>query len=406
MGKKSGPAAPPPPDPVATANAQAGVNRDTAITQANLNRVDQITPQGSLTYNNKGTWEDGTPRYEQIMTYSPEQQALYEQQNRIAQALGTTAEGGLGRVNDTLGRSFDFSGATPLRNIGGPAPVDLQDSLGNTDFNQTSSAAADAVYKQLASRLDPQYSQLENDTRTRLINSGITENSDAFRREMDNFSRSRTDAYNTAGNTSVLTGLEAQNQGFNQALAAGNFTNNARLSEAGYNRNDEIQSTTFNNDVRQREIEEATYLRNLPLNDIAALLGTGGGVQAPNFGPVSQVGVAAPDLMGATYKNYDAAMQQWQTAQNNRSQGLGSIFGLAGSLGSAAIMASDRRIKHAIKRVGTLANGIATYVFSYIGETARHFGVMAQEVLNVMPEAVGTADNGYMYVDYRKLGLC
>ncbi len=223
MGKKSGPKAPPPPDPVATANAQGRVNRETAITQANLNRIDQVTPQGTLTYNNVGSWEDGTPRYQQTMTYSPEQQKLYEQENRIAQALGGTAETSLGRVNSAMGSEFDFSGATPMANPTQRADINLQKSLGDTNFDATSRAAADAVYKQLASRLDPQFGQIENDMRTRLINSGISENSEAFRREMDNFSRSRTDAYNTAGNQSVLTGLAAQDQGFNQALAAGNL---------------------------------------------------------------------------------------------------------------------------------------------------------------------------------------
>ena len=45
MGKKA-PAAPPPPDPVATAQAQSEFNVGAAETNARLNRVNQITPQG------------------------------------------------------------------------------------------------------------------------------------------------------------------------------------------------------------------------------------------------------------------------------------------------------------------------------------------------------------------------
>ena len=48
MGKGS--SAPPPPDPTVTANAQAAANKDTAITQAQLNMVDQYTPYGSTVY--------------------------------------------------------------------------------------------------------------------------------------------------------------------------------------------------------------------------------------------------------------------------------------------------------------------------------------------------------------------
>lgn len=48
--------APTPPDPVATAQAQGAVNRDTAITQYLLNATDQVTPFGSLTYEPIGNW--------------------------------------------------------------------------------------------------------------------------------------------------------------------------------------------------------------------------------------------------------------------------------------------------------------------------------------------------------------
>jgi len=53
MGKGGGgsPAAPTPPDPVATAQAQGAINRETAVAQARLNRTNEITPLGSRTYN-------------------------------------------------------------------------------------------------------------------------------------------------------------------------------------------------------------------------------------------------------------------------------------------------------------------------------------------------------------------
>jgi len=47
MGK---PKAPPPPDPKATAQAQTGQNIGTAIANANLQMVDQVTPYGTLRY--------------------------------------------------------------------------------------------------------------------------------------------------------------------------------------------------------------------------------------------------------------------------------------------------------------------------------------------------------------------
>ena len=49
-GGKGGSSPPAAPDPVATANAQTASNVATAKEQANLNRINQFTPQGSITY--------------------------------------------------------------------------------------------------------------------------------------------------------------------------------------------------------------------------------------------------------------------------------------------------------------------------------------------------------------------
>ena len=64
-------------------------------------------------------------------------------------------------------------------------------------------------------------------------------------------------------------------------------------------------------------------------------------------------------------------------------------------------MFSDRRLKSNIVRVGTHPLGIGIYEYDIFGERQR--GVMADEVLKVMPEAVMTADNGYMMVNYGML---
>jgi hypothetical protein len=68
--------------------------------------------------------------------------------------------------------------------------------------------------------------------------------------------------------------------------------------------------------------------------------------------------------------------------------------------GSGISMTSDRRLKRNIVRTGTHPLGIGLYEFSYIGRTARHTGVMAQEVLTVRPEAVIIGPGGFYRVDY------
>lgn len=66
---------------------------------------------------------------------------------------------------------------------------------------------------------------------------------------------------------------------------------------------------------------------------------------------------------------------------------------------------SDIALKHDITLLGHLGNGLGYYRFSYIGSDKAYVGVMAQEVENVKPEAVTRASDGYLRVDYEKLGL-
>src|SRR5262245_17319646 len=68
--------APPPADPVATANQAAKMNRRTAVTQYELGATNQVTPYGNLSYRQMGSWADGTPRFEATTALSPNQQRL------------------------------------------------------------------------------------------------------------------------------------------------------------------------------------------------------------------------------------------------------------------------------------------------------------------------------------------
>lgn len=502
MGKKSSPQAPAAPDPAATSAAQIQQNTAAATAQANLNRIDQITPQGQIRYTQNGTNADGTPRYTQTQTYSPEQQRLYEQGNQLSGSLNDLAINNIGRVADTQSQDFNFDNMAPqVTSIGGGLPGlnygagganpvqssigdqgrassmpfgvggQVQNSLdysnltnlpGTSDFGAEGQRMADSVYGQYTSRLDPQFQQSQSDMEAKLAAQGISNNSDAYRREVDNAGRTRNDAYGQAAYQAQQAGASEQSRLFGMAMGArqqgqnevntqGNFANAAQNQNFAqqyqtYNQNNQAQdqnysqamgvadlfnqsqnqqfnqnqsaaaqwnqtqnqafnqqgaNATLQNQGRQQQIAEASYLRNLPLNEIAALMGTAGGVSDPSFQPVSQVGVAAPDYQGQVNSNYQSQMQQYNQQQQARSQMYGSMAGLAGS--AASIFMSDRRLKYDIKRIGKLANGVATYAFKYLGSRAQQFGVMAQDVLRVRPDAVGVASNGYLFVDYGKV---
>src|SRR4249920_1639634 len=62
----SKPDAPQPPDPQATARAQTGTNVGTAIANAWLGNVNQATPDGTLNYNQSGTYDMTDPTSGQV----------------------------------------------------------------------------------------------------------------------------------------------------------------------------------------------------------------------------------------------------------------------------------------------------------------------------------------------------
>jgi hypothetical protein len=94
----------------------------------------------------------------------------------------------------------------------------------------------------------------------------------------------------------------------------------------------------------------------------------------------------------------------YQAAPNPWSQVAGLGIAGAGLYGAM----SDIRTKDNIKAVGRLKNGLTQYEFNYRPEfgdpSIRYRGVMAQEVEQIKPEAVGVLPNGYKYVNYDMIG--
>ena len=79
--------------------------------------------------------------------------------------------------------------------------------------------------------------------------------------------------------------------------------------------------------------------------------------------------------------------------------------------GGQNMMTSDRAAKENIVRVGTHPLGIGLYLFDYKpayreqSGFGRRFGVMADEVEAVLPQAVVMHPDGYKRVDYALLGI-
>jgi polysaccharide export outer membrane protein len=66
---------------------------------------------------------------------------------------------------------------------------------------------------------------------------------------------------------------------------------------------------------------------------------------------------------------------------------------------------SDIRVKRDIVPIGHLANGLGLYRYRYAWDSTLYVGVIAQEVMEVLPAAVTRGRDGYLRVDYRQLGF-
>jgi len=247
---------PPAPDPGVLAAKQAEMNAATAQKQAQMNMVNQNTPQGNLTYKQVGTWEDGTPRYEATQTYSADQQKLYDLSNQTEANLGQIGVDQSKRIGDLLSTPF-----------------------------QIDSARDNKIANMQRGFLDPQWQQQEDRMRTQLINSGVRPGTEAYDRQMRNFSTDRQRAYDQ------------------MYLDAYKTAEGSALTE-----------------------------RNQPINEISALL-SNSQVSNPAYVNTPQTGVAPTDLIGA---NQLALQQGNLAAQYQQQRNMGMMSGLF-SLGSTGI---------------------------------------------------------------------
>ena len=119
-------------------------------------------------------------------------------------------------------------------------------------------------------------------------------------------------------------------------------------------------------------------------------------------------GSAAETLGSSKKKAYQSPGLQVFGRVHLTTQGTG---GNGSDGGGSMTMMSDRLTKHDIIRVGEHPLGMGVYLFRYKPEfreawgCGRQFGVMADEVERVLPEAVSVDRDGYKVVNYAMLGI-
>jgi len=321
-----------------------------------MGNVNQNTPYGSISYTDSsgGVYDPNkAPTFTSTINLTPESQAILDSQMRSEKQLANLGEQQLGRINE--------SAATPFSYAGLPAV------FGEGDTLAAQQKAEDAIY----SRLDPQFARDEEALRSRLINQGIGQGSQAYNTEFDRFNQAKNDARQQA----VLGG-----QQYASALLGDSLTR------------------------RNQGIQEYTTERNAPLNEYNAFT-SGTQIQNPTFQSSGYGGAQSGDLQGAAKTAYDQQMQQYNSkvAQNNATTSAAGSF--LGTAASAAIpfLFSDERLKENIKLVGKTFGGHNVYTYNYKGDDKTQMGVIAQEVIETQPEAVAQHESGFLMVNYGAL---
>jgi hypothetical protein len=189
-------------------------------------------------------------------------------------------------------------------------------------------------------------------------------------------------------------------------MAQQGFQNNQAIqgrSDAVADANFGQQSAIFDaqDNARLRELQTQLALRNQPINEITALM-SGSQVQTPNFGIAQPSQIPTTDFAGIQQQGFNNQQANYQTRMSQYGQMMGGLFGL----GSAAVTASDIRLKADIEPRGQRA-GHNWYRFRYVWDEpgTQREGVMAQEVIQTRPDAVVTHPLGFLMVDYAALGL-
>ncbi len=91
------------------------------------------------------------------------------------------------------------------------------------------------------------------------------------------------------------------------------------------------------------------------------------------------------------------------TGQKSTGSSPSTAGSIASTIGGIASIFSDRRLKHAIEKIGEFADGLGIYIYSYLGSNDRIEGVMADEVAKLRPWALGRKVGSFQAVNYGAL---
>src|SRR3990167_3907022 len=488
---KDAPSPPPAPDYTGAARAQGTANTETAVAQARLGNPNINNPYGSQQVSWSAPNDQGVPTPTINQTLNPQSQQIFDAQQQTRMGLANLGQQGIGTAQRTMGTPFQPSGPGVQTSLGyqgqpqgapdlagyGQAGANVpagQRIAGAQNLSESAQRNIDVSrnpdmpvrpgmtgQQAIMSRLQPQIERERGQLETQLRNQGLVAGGEAYGNSMTLQNQRENDMLAQAALQGIGLDFTANQQGFGQAMAQGQFGNQglgqnqqaalaqqaaqnaaqqqgfgqqfgvqglqnqaigqnqgaalqqqqAQNAAVGQGFNQQLQGGQFGNQAQQQALQQQLYQRNLPLNEITALM-SGSQIQNPQFQQYQGANINPAPM-------FNAAQQQAQYNQGLYGLGVGQYnqgLSTLGQLGSAGMglygamnspwaglsgLFSDRRLKSNIVRTGTHSLGIGIYEYDIFGRRER--GVMAAEVLTVRPEAVMTHPSGYLMVDYGRL---
>lgn len=206
MGKKS--STPAQPDYVAAAKATAQGNLENLRAQLAANRVNQVTPTGTLGYTQSGTDQYGNPTFTATQTLTPAQQGILTSGENVTQGALNAAQGGMGNVQNALAQgSVDMS------------------KLPSYGINPGESYS-DAIMRRLQPQLDAEKEMFDS----KMANQGIAPGTKAYENAARVFQQGQNDKQVAAITGGMNVGLNANQQAYQQAQ--GNLQSPVNLMNA------------------------------------------------------------------------------------------------------------------------------------------------------------------------------
>lgn len=290
----SSPKPPKPPDPQETAAAQTGQNVSTAVANAFLGNVNQVTPEGSISYEPTSTYTFNDPnsgetyeipRFTATQTLSPEQQELQNIGTQTERNIATIGRDQSARIGELLGEPVNLEG--------------IPERYGAEGFSEDRLRVEQALMERMQPYLDRQ----RESTQSQLANQGLMMGSEGYERGIDDYSRA---------------------------------ANDARLGVIGAAGQEQSRLAGLANQARGSALQERFAMRNQPINEITALM-SGSQVSQPNFVPTQMPQVPTTDEAGITQNAYNQNLARWQAQQQNRGGLLPGAMGGLFSLGAGAL---------------------------------------------------------------------